>query len=65
MNPMPLKVIGKEACLWAKGLLGLSKDLGPKKHPNIWRRKESKETRESMKVKKGGVQHNRFDGRCT
>jgi hypothetical protein len=35
MNPMPLKVIGKEACLQAIGLFGLSKDLGSKMHPNI------------------------------
>jgi hypothetical protein len=34
MNPMPPRVIGKKAYLWAKGLLGLSKDLGPKRHPN-------------------------------
>jgi len=34
MNPMPSKVIGKEACLWAKGPSKLSKDLGPKKHPS-------------------------------
>jgi len=34
MNSMPSKIIGKEACLWVKGLLGLSKDLGPKKHLN-------------------------------
>jgi hypothetical protein len=30
MNPMSLKVIGREACSWAKGLLGLSKTLDPR-----------------------------------
>jgi hypothetical protein len=30
MNSMPPKIIGKEACLWAKGPLRLSKDLKPK-----------------------------------
>jgi hypothetical protein len=34
MNPMPPKVIGREACLQAKGFYGLSKDLKPKRHPN-------------------------------
>jgi hypothetical protein len=29
------KVIEKKACLRAKGLPGLSKDLAPKMHPNI------------------------------
>jgi len=27
MSPMTLKVIGREACLWARGLFGLSKDF--------------------------------------
>jgi len=34
MNPMPPRIIGREACLWAKGLSRLSKDLGPKRCPN-------------------------------
>jgi hypothetical protein len=34
MNPLPPNVIGRKACLRAKGLLRLSKDLGPKRHPN-------------------------------
>jgi hypothetical protein len=43
MSPMPPKVIGKEACLRAKGPFGLSKDLGPKRHPNIlWRENQKK-----------------------
>jgi hypothetical protein len=33
MSPMASKVIGKEACLWARGPFGLSKD--PKKNPSI------------------------------
>jgi len=35
MNLMPPRVIGREACLWAKGFPKLSKDLGPKRRPNI------------------------------
>jgi hypothetical protein len=35
MGLTPPKVIGKETCLQAKGFSGLSKDLGPKRHPNI------------------------------
>ncbi len=42
MCPMPPKVIGKEACLWARSPLGLSKDLGPKRRPNIEGRKSKK-----------------------
>jgi hypothetical protein len=44
MNLMPSKIIGREACLWAKNPSKLSKDFGPKKHPNISKRKESKKT---------------------
>jgi hypothetical protein len=35
MSLMPLKVIGKEVYLQTRGSYGLSKDLGPKRHPNI------------------------------
>jgi hypothetical protein len=35
MSLMVMKVIGREVCLRAKGSFGLSKDLGPKRHPNI------------------------------
>jgi hypothetical protein len=62
MSVMPLRVIGKEICLQVRGLFKLSKDLGPKRHLNVW--KESKETREFMKVEKGGVHHNRYDDHC-
>jgi len=34
MNLMPPKVIEKKACLQSKTFYGLSKDPGPKKHPN-------------------------------
>jgi hypothetical protein len=34
INPMPPKIIGRKAFLWARGLYGLSKDLRPKSHPN-------------------------------
>jgi hypothetical protein len=42
MNRTPPKVIRKEVCLRIKGLSGLSKDPGPKRHPNILWREESK-----------------------
>ncbi len=50
MSLTPLKVIGREACLRTKGLLGLSKDLGFKKHPNTLWKVESKEIKDFMKV---------------
>jgi hypothetical protein len=31
MRSMPPKIIGRKTYLWAKGPLGLSKDLGPKR----------------------------------
>jgi len=31
ISSTPLKVIGREVCSQARGLFGLSKDLGPKK----------------------------------
>ncbi len=57
MNPMPLKIIGKETCLWAKCFFGLSKDQEPKRGPNILWRKESKEIKDFMKVEDGSVHH--------
>jgi hypothetical protein len=59
---MPLKAIGKETCLWARTSSRLSKDLGPKKHPNTWKREESKEVWKFMKVEEGGVHCNRYNG---
>jgi hypothetical protein len=35
MSSMPPKIIEREACLQAKGLSRLSKDLGPKRCPTI------------------------------
>jgi hypothetical protein len=64
MSLMPPKVIRREVYLWVRGLFGLSKDLGPKGHPNISRREESKEVKDSMKVEEGGVHRKRYDGRC-
>ncbi len=64
INTMPLNVIKKEVSLWAKNPFGLSKDLGPKWRPNIQMRDESKEIRDFMKVKEGGMHHNRYDGHC-
>jgi hypothetical protein len=34
MKPMPPKTIGRNVCLWARGLFGLSKDPKPKRHLN-------------------------------
>ncbi len=51
MNSTPPKVVGRVVCLRAKGPFGLSKDLGPKRCPNILWREESKEIRDYMKVK--------------
>ncbi len=65
MNMMPLKVIRREAYLWARSPYGLSKDLGPKRCPNIWRKEKSKEIRDSMKVEDGSVHLNKYDGCCT
>jgi hypothetical protein len=42
----------------------LSKDLGPKKQPNIWRKEESKEVKDSMMVEEEGVHHKKYEGRC-
>ncbi len=55
ISPMPLKIIGREACSQAKGLFGLSKDLGPKRRPNIWTKEELQEVRDFMNVEKGNV----------
>jgi hypothetical protein len=57
-----LKVIRREACLQAKGLFGLSKDLGPERHLNILWKEESKEIRASMKMENGNVHHKKYDG---
>jgi len=65
INSMPLKVIGREAYLRAKGPSKLSKDFGPKRRPNTWRREELKEMKDSMKVEEGGVHHKRYEGHCT
>jgi hypothetical protein len=64
MSSTPLKVIGKEAYLRTKGLSGLSKDLEPKRRPNILWREKSKEIRDFMKVEDGGVHLKKYDGHC-
>ncbi len=51
MNSTPPRVIGKGVYLRAKGPFGLSKDLGPKTHPNILWREKTKEIRDYMKMK--------------
>ncbi len=65
MNLMPLKVIGREICLQAKGTYRLSRDLGPKRCPNTLWKKELKEIKDFMKVEDGGVHRKRYDGCCT
>jgi hypothetical protein len=65
MSPMQTKVIGKEVYLKVRGLSRLSKDHEPKKHPNTWRREESKKVKDTMKVQEEGVNHKKYDGRCT
>jgi hypothetical protein len=64
MSLMPPKVIRKEACLQAKGPSGSSKDPKPKRCPNTWRRKESKEIKDYVKVEDGGVHRKRYIERC-
>jgi hypothetical protein len=54
MNSTPLKVIDKKACLQTKGLFGLSKDPGPKRHQNILQREEFLKN-DFMKVEDGSV----------
>ncbi len=65
MNLMPPKVIGREACLQAKGLFRLSEDPRSKWCPNTWGREESKEIKNFVKVEDGGVHHKKYNGRCT
>jgi hypothetical protein len=65
MNPIPLKVIRKEACLQIKSLSGLLKDPRPKRRPNILWKEESKEIKYSMKVEDIDVHHKRYNECCT
>jgi hypothetical protein len=65
MNPTPQKVIGRETYLQIRGPFELSKDPGPKRCLNIWRREESKEIKDFVKVEDGGVHHKKYDGHCT
>jgi hypothetical protein len=65
MCSTPPKVIGKKACLRAKGPSRLSKDHGPKRRPSILWKEKSKEIKDSMKVEDGGVHYKRYDGHCT
>jgi hypothetical protein len=65
MSSMPPKVIKKKTCLSIRGLFNLSKDFEFNKHPNISRKEESKEIRDFIKMKKGGVHHKRYNDHCT
>ncbi len=64
MRPMPPKAIEIKAYLQARSFSKLSKDHGPKRHPNTWRREESKEIRDSMKMENGSVHRIRYNGYC-
>jgi len=64
MSSMSSKVIGKKVCLCARSPFGLSKDPGPKRHPNTWRREESQKKKGFMKVEEGGVHHKKYEGHC-
>ncbi len=64
MSSTPPKVIGREACLPAKGPFRLSKDPASKRCPNTLWKEKSKEIRDFMKVENGGVHHRRYDGCC-
>jgi hypothetical protein len=64
MSSTPPKVIGREACLLAKGPSRLSKDPTCKRRPNILWKEESKEIRDSMKVENGGLHCRRYNGCC-
>jgi hypothetical protein len=62
MSSTPPKVIGREACLQTKSSSGLLKDLEPKRCLNIWKKEESKEIKDFVKVEDGGVYHKKYDG---
>jgi len=61
MNLKLSKFIRREACLQAKGPSRLSKDPGPKRHPNTLWKKESKQIKDFMKVEDGSVHCKRYD----
>jgi hypothetical protein len=66
LNPMPSKAIGKNVYLQTKGPYRPSKDFKPKRHPNISRKGESKETKDFiLKVEEGGMHPNIYDGYYT
>jgi len=65
MSPTPPKVTRREVCLRTKGPFGLSKDLGPNKHPNILWKEKSKEIKDFMKVEDGGAHRKRYNGGYT
>jgi hypothetical protein len=65
MSLMPLKIIGKKTRLQTKGPFGLLKDLGPKRCQKFWRKEESKEIMDFVKVEDGSMHCKKYDGRCT
>ncbi len=59
MSPMALKVIRREACLWARGLFELSKD--PNKTPKHLKEGIVKKKKDFVKVEEGSVHCNKYD----
>jgi hypothetical protein len=64
MKSMPLKAIGRDVCLHAKGPFGLWQDSRPERHSNIWKMEESNEIKDFMKMKES-VHHKKYNGYCT
>jgi hypothetical protein len=65
MNSMSQKIIGRKTCLLTRGFFKLSRDFESKKHSNTWRKEESKQIKDFIKLKKGSVHRKRYDGHCT
>jgi hypothetical protein len=51
-------------CLRTKNPFKLLKKFELKRHPNIWKNEESKETKDFMEMEKGGVYCNKYDSHC-
>jgi len=58
------KLLGRRL-VYKLEVLIVSKDPRCKRHPNTWRKEESKEIKDSMKVEDGCVHHKKYNGCCT
>jgi hypothetical protein len=65
MNSMPSKIIENETYLQVRNPFRLSKDHGPKKHLNTWRKEEPNEIKVFVKVEDEVVHHKKYNGHCT